>query len=81
MITALALLIFAVGLCAGFAAPPSVRWVLALAGSALGFFVAAVGMYGWDLAWQASGLVIAVPIVAARMAATKWSTPDIYDDE
>ena len=81
MVTVLALVTIAVGLCAGFAAPPSVRWVLALAGGALLFFVAALGFYGWDLAWKASGLVIAVPVVAARMAATKWSTPDIYDEE
>jgi hypothetical protein len=77
----LALVTIAVGLCAGFVAPPSVRWVLALAGGALFFFVAAFGIYGWDLAWKACGLMIAVPIVAARMAATKWSTPDVYDDE
>jgi len=25
--------------------------------------------------------VTAVPIVASRMAATKWSTPDVYDDD
>jgi len=77
----LALLTIALGLCAGFAAPPSVRWVLGLAGGALLLFVAVLGVYGWDFAWKASGLAIAVPVAAARMAATKWSTPDIYDDE
>jgi len=81
MTTVLALATIALGLCAGFAAPPSVRWMLALAVGALLFFAAALGIEGWDLAWKASGLVIAVPIVAARMAATKWSTPDIYDEE
>jgi hypothetical protein len=25
--------------------------------------------------------VVAVPLVSARMAATKWSTPDVYDDD
>ena len=81
MITALAVLTIVVGLCAGFAAPPSPRWVLALAGGALIFFVAAFAMQGWELAWKAAGFVVAVPIVAARMAATKWSTPDPYDED
>jgi hypothetical protein len=81
MITALAVLTIVVGLCAGFVAPPSPRWVLALAGGAVFFFVAALVMQGWDLAWNAAGLVVAVPIVAARTAATKWSTPDPYDED
>lgn len=71
----------ATGVYLGFAAPPSGRSVLLVASVAVLCFLAALGIDGWELAWKASGLVIAVPIVAARMAATKWSTPDIYDEE
>jgi len=54
--------------------------VLALAGGAVAFFLAALGAYGWGIAWMVSLLGIAAPVAAARMAATKWSTPDIYDE-
>ena len=76
----LLLITVAAGLYIGFAAPPSVRSVLLVSGVALFCFLAALGIDGWALAWKASGLVVAVPLVSARMAATKWSTPDIYDE-
>jgi hypothetical protein len=76
----LALLTLAVALWVGFATPPSARSVLALAGGAVAFFLAALGAYGWGIAWMVSLLGIAAPVAAARMAATKWSTPDIYDE-
>lgn len=77
MLTAiLALATVGAGLGLGFAATPSARSVLALAGGAVLFLVAALGAYGWGLAWMAGPLVIAAPVAAARMAATKWSTPD-----
>lgn len=77
----LALATVGAGLWAGFAAPPSRRSVLALASGAAFFFLGALGLHGWGLMWIAYALVIALPVVAARTAATKWSTPDIYDDE
>ena len=73
----LILITIAAGVYIGFAAPPSGRSVLVVTGVAVLCFVAALGIDGWALAWQASGLVVAVPLVGARMAATKWSTPDI----
>lgn len=69
-----------VGLWAGFAAPPSFRSVLALTGGALSVLLFAFTAYGWGFAVMAAPLAIAAPVAAARMAATKWSTPDIYDE-
>ena len=79
-----AMLVFitvAAGIYIGFAAPPSARSVLLLTAVAVLCLLAAFGLDGWDLAWKAAGLVVAVPLVGARMAATRWSTPDIDDEE
>ena len=85
MIAAVILVTVCAGLWAGFAIPPSARWVVALACGTLILFLAALGVHGWQwlnvLAVLASMLAIATPVAGARMAATKWSTPDIYDDE
>ena len=85
LIFSLAVATIAAGLCAGFAIPPSAKWVIALACGALILSVVALGVHGWQwlnvLAVLASMLAIATPVAGARMAATKWSTPDIYDDE
>ena len=79
---ALALATIGVGLWAGFIAPPSRAGALALAGGALLCLLAAFGVYGWHwVTLVACAPAIAVPVTAARLAATKWSTPDIYDDE
>jgi len=79
---ALALATIGVGLWAGFIAPPSRGGALALAGGALLCLLAAFGFYGWHwITLVACAPAIAVPVTAARLAATKWSTPDIYDDE
>ena len=82
MLTAvLALAAISVGIWAGFVAPPSRTWVLALSGSALLGFLAALGFCGWQwFTLFASASAIAAPVTAARLAATKWSTPDIYDE-
>lgn len=76
----LVLITVGAGIYIGFAAPPSARSVLLLTSVAVVCFLAALGIDGWALAWKASGLGLAVPVVSARMAATKWSTPDIYDE-
>ena len=85
MIAAVIFVTVCAGLWAGFAIPPSAKWVIALACGALILFLAALGVHGWQwlnvLAVLASMLAIATPVAGARMAATKWSTPDIYDDE
>ena len=85
LIFSLAVATIVAGLWAGFAAPPSAKWVIALACGTLILFLAALGVHGWQwlnvLAVLASMLAIATPVAGARMAATKWSTPDIYDDE
>ena len=79
---ALALATIGVGLWAGFIAPPSRAGALALAGGALLCLLAAFGVYGWHwVTLVACAPAFAVPVTAARLAATKWSTPDIYDDE
>jgi len=73
----LALATIGVGLCAGFIAPPSRAGALALAGGALLCLLAAFGFYGWHwVTLLACAPAIAVPVTAARLAATKWSTPD-----
>jgi hypothetical protein len=77
----LILISVAAGVYIGFAAPPSGRSVLLVTGVAVLCFLAALGIDGWALAWKACGVVVAVPLVSARMAATKWSTPDVYDDD
>jgi hypothetical protein len=80
--TILALATIGVGLWAGFIAPPSRGGALVLAGGALLCLLAAAGLYGWHwVTLVACAPAIAVPVTAARLAATKWSTPDIYDDE
>ena len=68
------------GLWIGFAARPSGRWVLALAGGAVLVFIAAHVFYD-PITFVAYALALSAPVAAVRMAATKWSTPDIYDDE
>ncbi|HEX6156562.1 MAG TPA: hypothetical protein VFZ54_11095, partial [Burkholderiales bacterium] len=60
---------------------PSRTWVLALSGGALLGFLAAFGLCGWQwFTLFACAPAIAAPVTAARLAATKWSTPDIYDE-
>ncbi len=85
MIAAVILLTVCAGIWAGLATPPSAKWVVALACGALVLFLAALGVHGWQwlnvFAIVASMLAIATPVAGARMAATKWSTPDIYDDD
>ena len=85
MITAAILLTVCAGIWAGLAIPPSARWVISVACGALILFLAAVGVHGWQwlnvLAVLGSMLAIATPVAGARMAATKWSAPDIYDDD
>jgi len=77
----LALATIGVGIWAGFVAPPSRTWVLALSGGALLGFLAAFGFCGWQwFTLLACAPAIAAPVTAARLAATKWSTPDIYDE-
>ena len=68
------------GLWIGFAARPSGRWTLALAGGAVLVFIAAQ-LFHDAMSFVAYALALSAPVVAVRMAATKWSTPDIYDDE
>ena len=85
MIAVVILVTVCAGIWAGLAIPPSARWVITLACGALVLFLAALGVHGWQwlnvFAIPASMLAIATPVAGARMAATKWSTPDIYDDE
>ena len=81
LIAVLLLATVGLGVWAGFVAPPSRGWVLGLASGAVLSFFAAFGLFGWQwITLIACAPAVAVPVTAARMAATKWSTPDIYDD-